>query len=104
MEELLLNGFLYRFTILSNREFTGRFVKIESPNQTLFVTEYTDENGCVPGTRTLPFKWVTKIELIEEDKDNNEIESISIDMVPIKKKRKRTKPPKMVNNFMDLQK
>ena len=102
MEELLLNGFLYRFTILSNREFTGRFVKIASPNQTLFVTEYTDDNGCVPGTRTLPFKWVKKIELIEEDK--NEIESISIDMVPVKKKRKQTKPPKMVNNFMDLQK
>jgi hypothetical protein len=102
MEELLCNGFLYRFTILSNREFTGRFDKIASPNQTLFVTEYTDENGCVPGTRTLPFEWVNKIELIEEDK--NEIESISIDMVPVKKKRKQTKPPKMVNNFMDLQK
>ena len=102
MEELLLNGFLYRFTLSANREFTGRFVKIASPNQTLFVTEYTDDNGCVPGTRTLPFKWVKKIELIEEDK--NEIESISIDMVPVKKKRKQTKPPKMVNNFMDLQK
>ena len=24
--------------------------------------------------------------------------------VPVKKKRKQTKPPKMVNNFMDLQK
>ena len=102
MEELLLNGFLYKFTLSANREFTGRFVKIASPNQTLFVTEYTDDNGCVPGTRTLPFKWVKKIELIEEDK--NEIESISIDMVPVKKKRKQTKPPKMVNNFMDLQK
>lgn len=104
MEELLFNGFLYKFTLSANREFTGRFDKIASPTQTLFVTEYTDENGCVPGTRTLPFKWVKKIELIEEDKDNNEIESISIDMVPIKKKRKRTKSPKMVNNFMDLQK
>lgn len=103
MEELLLNGFLYKFTLSANREFTGRFVKIASPNQTLFVTEYTDDNGCVPGTRTLPFKWVKKIELIEEE-DNNEIETISIDMVPIKKKRKRTKSPKMVNNFMDLQK
>ena len=102
MEELLLNGFLYKFTLSANREFTGRFVKIAYPNQTLFVTEYTDDNGCVPGTRTLPFKWVKKIELIEEDK--NEIESISIDMVPVKKKRKQTKPPKMVNNFMDLQK
>lgn len=102
MEELLLNGFLYKFTLSANREFTGRFVKIASQNQTLFVTEYTDDNGCVPGTRTLPFKWVKKIELIEEDK--NEIESISIDMVPVKKKRKQTKPPKMVNNFMDLQK
>ena len=103
MEELLLNGFLYKFTLSANREFTGRFDKIAYPNQTLIVTEYTDENGCVPGTRTLPFKWVKKIELIEEE-DNNEIETISIDMVPIKKKRKRTKSPKMVNNFMDLQK
>lgn len=103
MEELLFNGFLYKFTLSANREFTGRFDKIAYPNQTLIVTEYTDENGNVPGTRTLPFKWVKKIELIEEE-DNNEIETISIDMVPIKKKRKRTKSPKMVNNFMDLQK
>ena len=97
MEELLLNGFLYKFTLSANREFTGRFDKIASPTQTLFVTEYTDENGCVPGTRTLPFKWVKKIELIEE---YNEIETIQIDAVPNTTTRTRTKPPKMVNNFI----
>ena len=102
MEELLLHGFLYRFILSANREFTGRFDKIAYPSKTLFVTEYDDGNGIVPGTRTLPFTWVTKIELIEEEK--NEVETISFAMVPIKKKRKRTKPPKMVNNFMDLQK
>jgi len=97
MEELLFKGFLYKFTLLANRDFTGRFDKIAYPCKTLFVTEYTDGNGCVPGIRTLPFMWVKKIELIEE---NNEIETIQIDAVPNTTTRTRTKPPKMVNNFI----
>ena len=102
MEELLLKDCRYKFTLAANRQFTGRFDKIEGPHQTLFIYEYTDENGCVPGTRTLPFTWIKQIELIEEH--NNEIEIISLDTNSNTKKRRRTKPPKMVNNFMDLQK
>lgn len=103
MEELLVKGFMYKFTLSANREFTGRFDQIAYPTKTLFVTEYDDGNGIVPGTRTLPFTWVKKIELIEEEEeDNNELETISLGVS--KKKRKRTKSPKMVNNFMDLQK
>lgn len=98
MEELLVKGFMYKFTLLANREFTGRFDQIAYPTKTLFVTEYDDGNGIVPGTRTLPFTWVKKIELIEED--NNELETISLGVS--KKKRKRTKSPKMVNNFMNV--
>ena len=93
----LLRDYRYKFTLSANRQFIGRFDKIEGPHQTLFVYEYTDENGCVPGTRTLPFMWVKKIELIEE---NNEIETIQIDAVPNTTTRTRTKPPKMVNNFI----
>lgn len=101
MEELLLKGYRYKFTLAANRQFIGRFDKIEGQHQTLFVNEYTDENGCVPGTRTLPFMWIKQIELIEEE--NNEIETISLDIVNSNtKKRRRSKQPKMVNNFMDL--
>jgi hypothetical protein len=97
MEELLIKGSLYKFTLAAYREFTGRFDKIEGEHQTLFVTEYTDGNGFVPGIRTLPFMWVKKVELIEE---YNEIETIQIDAVPNTTTRTRTKPPKMVNNFI----
>ena len=99
MEELLLRGYRYKFTLAANRQFIGRFDKIEGQHQTIFVNEYTDENGCVPGTRTLPFTWIKQVELIEEE--NNEIETISLDNTNTKtKKRRRTIPPKMVNNFI----
>lgn len=100
MEELLVKGFTYKFTLSANREFTGRYDQIAYPNKTLFVTEYNDGNGIVPGTRTLPFTWVKNIELIE-DEDYNEIETISLYSVP-KKKRRRTKSPKMLNNFTNI--
>lgn len=99
MEELLLKGYLYRFKMSGTRQFTARFDEISGTENTLFVTEYTDENGHVPGVRTLPFQWIKSIELIEEE--HNEIETISLDTVDNKKKRKKSKPPKMVNNFID---
>ena len=100
MEELLLKGYLYRFKMSGTRQFTARFDEISGTGNTLFVTEYTDENGHVPGVRTLPFQWIKGIELIEEE--HNEIETISLDTVtPTKNGRKKSKPPKMVNNFID---
>ena len=81
------------------RQFTARFDEISGTGNTLFVTEYTDENGHVPGVRTLPFQWIKGIELIEEE--HNEIETISLDTVHNKNKHKKSKPPKMVNNFID---
>lgn len=99
MEELLLKGYLYRFKLSGTKQFTARFDEITGTGNTLFVTEYTDENGHVPGVRTLPFQWIKSIELIEEE--HNEIETISLDTVDNKKKRKKSKPPKMVNNFID---
>lgn len=99
MEEFLLRGYRYKFTLAANRQFIGRFDKIEGPQQTLFVYDYTDENGCVPGIRTMPFQWIKQVELIEEE--NNEIETISLDNTNTKtKKRRRTIIPKMVNNFI----
>jgi len=99
MEELLLKGYLYRFKTAGTRQFTARFDEISGTSNTLFVTEYTDENGHVPGIRTLPFQWIKSIELIEEE--HNEIETILLDTVHNKKGRKKSKPPKMVNNFID---
>ena len=99
MEELLLKGYLYRFKMSGTRQFTARFDEISGTGNTLFVTEYTDEHGHVPGVRTLPFQWIKGIELIEEE--HNEIETISLDTVHNKNKHKKSKPPKMVNNFID---
>lgn len=99
MEELLLKGYLYRFKMSGTRQFTARFDEISGTGNTLFVTEYTDENGHVPGVRTLPFQWIKGIELIEEE--HNEIETISLDTFHNKNKHKKSKPPKMVNNFID---
>ena len=99
MEELLIKGYLYRFKMSGTRQFTARFDEISGTGNTLFVTEYTDENGHVPGVRTLPFQWIKGIELIEEE--HNEIETISLDTVHNKNKHKKSKPPKMVNNFID---
>lgn len=96
MEEILCHGYRYRF-ILLNRTFTAIFDKIESPMKQLFVTEYQDENGKYPGTRTMPFSWVRSVELVSIPEEND-IEIIDVSTPPTKKKR-RTKSPKMVNNF-----
>ena len=81
------------------RQFTARFDEISGTGNTLFVTEYTDENGHVPGVRSLPFQWIKSIELVEEE--HNEIETILLDTIDNKNGRKKSKPPKMVNNFID---
>lgn len=68
----------YKF-YLTNREFTATFVKICSPYNTLIVSNYLDENGCVPGTRTMPFSWVKGVEILNSE---CEIETIHLDNVP----------------------
>ena len=71
MEELLVENYRYTFTLTGNRQFTARFSKIveNSPINTLHVSDYTDENGTVPGIRTMPFRWVKKIELMDNYQD-----------------------------------
>ena len=96
MEEFLHKGYRYTFH-LSSRNFTAKFDKITYPHKTLIVTEYVDENGYVPGIRTMPFHWIRNIELREGD---NEIETINLDTtIPNANQRKKSKRRTLVNNF-----
>ena len=98
MEETLCHNHKYKFVLLS-RTFVAVFDKIEGPTNTLVVTEYTDDNGTVPGTRTLPFSWIQQVELISTpthcDIDTIEMSTSSI----VKKRKKKNKTPEFVNNF-----
>ena len=96
MEELLVENYRYTFTLTGNRQFTARFSKIveNSPINTLHVSDYTDENGTVPGIRTMPFRWVKKIELMDNYDD---IETIELTPTTSNKNKK----PKKVNNYMN---
>jgi hypothetical protein len=100
MEDLLIKNYRYRFTLIGNgnsRQFSAKFDKISSPCKTLFVTEYSDKNGDYDGIRTLPFSWVTKVELLE---DTSEVETVLLDTIPDTRKRNKPRPTKMTNNFM----
>jgi len=70
MEELLMKGYRYTFYIgkenlpIRRRKFTATFQEIEyHPFKTLFVYDYLDKNGYVPGSRTIPFEWINEIVL-----------------------------------------
>jgi len=99
MEEILCHGCRYTF-ILPSRSFTAVFDKIEVPNKTLIVTDYTDENGTVPGIRTMPFSWVKNVELVSIP-NQFDIETIEMPVSPIvKKRKKKNKTPELLDNFM----
>ena len=95
MEELLVENYRYTFTLTGNREFIARFIKIDvnGPISTLHVSDYTDENGTVPGIRTMPFRWVKKVELVDNYADIETIELLSTTS-------NKNKKPKKVNNYM----
>lgn len=99
MEELLLEGYRYKFTVTTNRTFIADFHHINDTSKTLFVSRYTDDNGCVPGIRTMPFQWIKQIELIE-DPMVHEIESIDLSAIPITNKIKKVKKTKKNNNYI----
>lgn len=66
MEELLMKGFRYTFYVGKEhrRKFSATFHEIEYyPFKTLFVYDYLDKNGYVPGSRTIPFEWINEIVL-----------------------------------------
>jgi hypothetical protein len=101
MEEFLSHGYQYMF-ILPNKTFTAIFDRIDAPNKTLFVTDYTDENGKVPGTRSMPFSWVKQVELVSipsPSQSDIEVIDISMKLTLTKKKKKKNKTPEYVNNF-----
>lgn len=95
MEELLVENYRYTFTLTGNREFIARFIKIDvnGPISTLHVSDYTDTNGRTPGIRTMPFRWVKKVELVDNYDD---IETIELTPTTSNKNKK----PKKVNNYM----
>lgn len=95
MEELLVENYRYTFTLTGNRQFTARFSKIDENGQisTLHVSDYTDENGSVPGIRTMPFRWVKQVDLLDNYDD---IETIELTLTTSNKNKK----PKKVNNYM----
>lgn len=100
MEELLCHGYQYTF-ILPNKTFTAIFDRIEAPYNTLFVTDYADENGKVPGTRSMPLSWVKQVELLSES-TQCDVETMELTTIPIVKKRNKktkNKTPEFVNNF-----
>jgi hypothetical protein len=96
MEELLVEKYRYTFTLSGNRQFTALFIKIDAngPISTLHVSDYTDENGTVPGIRTLPFRWVKQVELLDNYDD---IETIELTITTSSNKNKK---PKKINNYM----
>mgnify|MGYP006083510465 FL=1 len=99
MTELMQPNMKYKF-YLTNREFIATFIEISPPRNTLIVSNYLDENGCVPGTRTMPFSWVKRVELERSDSDSDtELETIHLDKVsytghPVYRRKTR------INNFM----
>tara|TARA_Y100000389_G_scaffold197882_1_gene233334 strand:+ start:240 stop:524 length:285 start_codon:yes stop_codon:yes gene_type:complete len=93
MEELLVEKYKYTFVLTGNREFTARFEKIEQPTNTLHVSDYTDTNGSTPGIRTMPFRWVKKVQLLDNYGDIETIELISTS-------NNKNKKPKKINNYM----
>ena len=100
MTELMQPNMKYNF-YLTNRKFTATFIEISPPCNTLIVSNYTDENGYVPGTRTMPFSWVKRVELERSDCDSDtaEIETIHLDKVSYTVRpvyRRKTH----INNFM----
>jgi len=98
MEELLIPGYRYTFTLVENRNFIGRFIQIDYPTNTIHISEYTDENGTISGIRTMPFYWIKHIEIIDESYD---IETIELTSIPMTKKKKKLKKAKKINNFMN---
>lgn len=96
MEETLVENYRYTFTLSGNRQFTARFSKIveNGPINTLHVSDYIDENGTVPGIRTMPFRWVKKVELVDNYADIETIE-----LLPTTSN--KNKKPKKVNNYMN---
>ena len=97
MENLLCRGYRYKFVLLS-RTFIAKFDKINGSTGTLFVTEYTDENGKVPGTRTMPLSWIKEVELVP-DTTECDIDTIELADSHVEQKRKINKTPKFINNF-----
>ena len=77
MTELLQSGSTYTF-YLANRKFIATFVEICPPCNTLVVSKYVDENGYVPGTRTMPFNWVNRVEIVHSETD---VDTIHLDKV-----------------------
>jgi hypothetical protein len=98
MEELLLEGYRYKFT-LNTRTFIADFHHIDYVTKTLFVSRYADENGCVPGIRSMPFTWIKQVDLLD-DNIMNEIETIDLSKIPITNNKKKSKGPTIINNFM----
>lgn len=98
MEELLLAGYRYKFTLYT-RTFIADFNSIDHTTGTLFVSKYTDENGYVPGIRTMPFNWIKQVELLEDTIDN-EIETIDLSVIPITNKNQTNKKKQKINNYM----
>ena len=85
-----------RYTFyLTNRTFVATFVEICSPSNTFIVSNYADENGSVPGTRTMPFGWIKCAEILNSER---EIETIHLDNVP-KANQQIYGRRKQVNNY-----
>ena len=95
MEELLVEGHMYIFKIANDQSFKARFNKIDYSNNTLFVSDYTTEDlGRLQGIRSMPFRWIKQIEVIDNNTDisltNIKLIDKSIELSPISKKRKKS--------------
>ncbi len=95
MEELLVEGHMYIFKIANDQSFKARFNKIDYSNNTLFVSDYTtDELGRLHGIRSMPFRWIKQIEVIDNNTDisltNIKLIDKNIELSPISKKRKKS--------------
>lgn len=95
MTDSLQHNSRYTF-YLTNRTFVATFVEICSPSNTLILSNYTDENGSVPGTRTMPFGWIKCAEILNSE---CEIETIHLDNVPNATRQVYSRRKK-VNNYM----
>lgn len=96
MEELLVEGQMYIFKIANDKSFTARFNKIDYPDNTLFVSDYTtNELGHLIGIRSMPFRWIKHIEIIDKNMDislaNIELIDKSIELSPKSKKQTKNK-------------
>jgi len=95
MEELLVEGQMYIFKIANDKSFTARFNKIDYSNNTLFVSDYTTNDlGRLNGIRSMPFRWIKQIEVIDKNMDisptNIKLTDKSIELSPTSKKIKKS--------------